>query len=466
MSGNVSRVVWETDWQPPPISALNFDSSNETLCKVAGAWKAQSLSVLQEGQELITTQFVLPYLESILPANQGPSDPWTLLYWYDNYIMMDRTSDGMPLEGSLLAKLNVFPMESCVDDICKNLDWVGDPDVSGRGMIITYYFAAGLVTVYFCALTLSSLGIIRQRHAPKSRSSLLLSAFEASVNGFLDATLIFAASMLAAACFRLSQAFLQDNGEGRGHWMLYASIGSIYMSTFSIFPPLVLQSILQDLRRNWLRILVWAIIVIFMIANEVLFEIFLQTYVKRYVESYAEDNLSDGLEVFWYWMCNPFTLLEKGILPILHLAQAILVLNAICYVAYIGWKRKSRDIQGWPRLRAFWEKVHRYIRTMNAAFCCLLMWTMIGLFHAYRDIVNGAAGEENQNSNWTFGQVLAVATWIPVAVEFLTVLKYGPEQGLSKKLSPKFTVVSATESSLGGEKEAQYARVADEHSDF
>lgn len=109
---------------------------------------------------------------------------------------------------------------------------------------------------------------------------------------------------------------------------------------------------------------------------------------------------------------------------------------------------------------------------------------MIGIFHAYRDIVNGAAGEENQNSDWTFGQVLAVATWIPVAVEFLTVLKCkftylalrwvsllthvldGPEQGLSKKLSPRFTVVSVTESSLRGEKEAQYARVEDEHQDF
>lgn len=235
-------------------------------------------------------------------------------------------------------------------------------------MIITYYFAAGLVTMYLCALTLSNLGIIRQKYMTQSTSALFLSAFAESVNAFLDATLVFAASMLAAACFRLSQAFLQNHGEGKGHWMLYASIGSIYMSTFSIFPPLVLQCISQGLRRHWLRILFWTVVTILTIANEVLFETFFQTY----VESYAGDKMSDALEVVWYGMCNPYTLLENGILPTLHLAQAILVLNAICYVAYMGWKRRSRNIQGWPRFRTFWEKAHRYIRTLNAVFCCLL----------------------------------------------------------------------------------------------
>ncbi|XXG95578.1 hypothetical protein Hte_001845 [Hypoxylon texense] len=459
MSGNVSRVVWATDWQPPPISALNFNASNESLCKAAGAWKADSLSVLQSGEMVITANVVLPYLAYILPANERPSSGWTLLHWYEDYIMQDLADDGVPLEGSLLEKLSIFPLDNCIDDVCRNLDWVGDPDVSGRGMIITYYVAAGLVTAYLCALTLSNLGIIsKERYTTQSKFALVLNAFEESVNAFLDATLVFAASMLAAACFRLAQAFLQDSGKGKGHWMLYASIGSVYMSTFSIFPPLVLQCISRDLRRHWLRILFWIVVVILTVANEVLFDLFFETY--------AGDKLSDVLEEVWYAMCNPYTLLENGIIPTLHLAQALLVLNALCYVAYMSWKKRSKNIQGWPRLRIFWQKAHRYIRTLNAVFCCLLMWTMIGLFHAYRDIVNGAAGDDNQNSDWTFGQVLAVATWIPVAVEFLTVLKYGPEQGLSKKLSSRFTVVSVAGSSLQDEKESQYTRVEGEQQDY
>ncbi|KAI1777396.1 hypothetical protein F4818DRAFT_347263 [Hypoxylon cercidicola] len=165
-------------------------------------------------------------------------------------------------------------------------------------------------------------------------------------------------------------------------------------------------------------------------------------------------------------MCNPHTLLENSILPTLHLAQALLVFNALCYIAYMSWRRKSRSFQGWPRLRNFWQKAHRCIRAVNAVLFCMLMWTMMGPFHTYRDIVNGAAGDENQNSYWTFGQVLALATWIPIVVEFLTVLKCGPEQGLSKKLSSRYTVVSLAETCLKDEKEAQYARVEDAHQDY
>ncbi|KAI1777397.1 hypothetical protein F4818DRAFT_439752 [Hypoxylon cercidicola] len=71
MPGNLSRVVWATGWQPPPISALNFDASNETLCKAAGAWKAESLSVFQDGRMFITTNFVLPPTEF-----QSRARPW------------------------------------------------------------------------------------------------------------------------------------------------------------------------------------------------------------------------------------------------------------------------------------------------------------------------------------------------------------------------------------------------------
>lgn len=144
MSGNVSRVVWAADWQPPPISALNFNASNEDLCKAAGAWKAASLSVLQSGQMFITANVVLPYLAFILPANATPSDGWTLSHWYENYIIQDRAEDGIPLEGSLLEKLSVFPLENCIDDVCRNLDWVGDPDVSGRGVRMIYQFRIGI----------------------------------------------------------------------------------------------------------------------------------------------------------------------------------------------------------------------------------------------------------------------------------------------------------------------------------
>ncbi|OTA91912.1 hypothetical protein M434DRAFT_396854 [Hypoxylon sp. CO27-5] len=447
----MSRVTWSTDWQPPAFLALNFNPNDEVLCGAAGAWKAANVGFFQEQQNYITADYVLAYLRAILPSNITQPDDFTLLHWYNDYIVKDLDeTTRMPSLGSLLGKLSDFPLESCAADVCKSLNWVGDPDVSGRGMLITYYIAAGLVTIYGCALAISNSSIFKQQYPASSKRAWLLSGFEESVSAFLDATLVFAASMLAAACFRLAQAFFQQSGASSGHWMIYASIGSIYMSTFSSLLPLLLQLMASDVRRHWLRIFLWTIILFLNIANEVLFDCFFAR-VRVY-------QLRDLIEEIWLSYCNPTALFAHGITPTLRLAQILLILNAVFYVTYRACRGKTGDTKGWMKLKAFWRRAKPYVRFLNATICCLLMWSMLGLFNYYRDLVNNAAGKDNQNSDWTFGQVLAIATWVPVLVEFATVLKYGPEEGLGKKISRKYAVVSNSTTVLS-EKEMQYLRV-------
>ncbi|KAI1416365.1 hypothetical protein F5Y13DRAFT_153763 [Hypoxylon sp. FL1857] len=451
MSSNESRVVWSTDWQPPALSALNFNPDDEVLCQAAGAWKAINVGSFQHQQNFITADYVLAYLRAILPSNIMQPNDYTLLHWYNDRIVVDMDeTTRMPTHGSLLETLSDFPLEYCSADVCKNLDWVGDPDVSGRGMLITYYIAAALVTIYACALALSRSSILKGRYPASSKRAWLLSGFEESVSTFLDGTLIFAVSMLAAACFRLSQAFFQEAGASNGHWMIYASIGSIYMSTFSSLLPLLLQLVARDVRRHWLRLLLWTLILFLGIANEILYDCFFAK-VKAY-------QLKDLIEAIWLSYCNPNALLAHGLLPTLRLAQILLVLNALYYVVYRSCRGKTANTKRWAKLKAFWQGAKPYIQSLNAAICCLLMWSILGVFHYYRDLVNDAAGDDNQNSDWTFGQVLSVATWLPVLVEFATVLKYGPEEGLGKKISRNYTVVSNT-APVYNEKDMQYSRV-------
>ncbi|OTB00251.1 hypothetical protein M426DRAFT_238361 [Hypoxylon sp. CI-4A] len=435
---NATRVVWSTDWQPPAASALNFDPSDATLCAAAGAWKAKTLGLLQDDQAFITANYVIAYLLAILPASNETAAPdyWTLLHWWDDHILTQQDGSGNPILGSLLWKLSLFPLMNCAPDVCKNLDWVGDQDVSGLGMLITYYLAAALVTAYLFALALSESGVFRSRYSARSKRALVLGGFEESVCTFLDATLVFAVSMLAAACFRCTEAFFQEQGAANGHWMIYASLGSIYMSTFSALLPLALQSAAPGLRRHWLRIILWVLVVILAIIDEVLFDSF---YVR--IKSFGPEDL---LEAVWLALCHPTELLVKGLTPTLRIAQILLVLNGIYYVVCKSCKGRFRNTGRWTRLKAFWQKAARYVQIVQIGVCCLLMWSMVGLFHYYRNLVDDAVGAENQNSDWTFGQVLAVATWVPVLVELVTVLKYGPEEGLSKRLSRKYAVVPST----------------------
>ncbi|KAI1458739.1 hypothetical protein F4805DRAFT_466598 [Annulohypoxylon moriforme] len=459
MSLNASHVTFSIDWQAPELSALNFDPSNAAVCKAAGAWKAASVSVVQDNQNVITTDYITNYLRVILPSNETQPSSWVLLHWYNDYIMKEVYIDDdsgytYPIAGSLAEKLSAFPLYNCTTDICKNLDWVGDPDVSGRGMLITYYIAAALVTIYLCALTLSDTGLFRTRFPPGSKRAWLLAGYEESASTFLDATLIFAVSMLAAACFRLSQAFFQEFGDTSGHWMIYASIGSIYMSTFSSLLPLLLQLSAHGVRHHWLRIVMWTLVIVLGIVNEVLYDCFFGK-----LEMFLFSQLKDMLENIWLGMCSPLTLLNYGLGPTLRIAQVLLILNAICYVIWMICRGRPSILRGWPRLRSFWQKIARYIKILNMVVCCLVMWTMLALFHIYRDEVNKSAGKDNQNSDWTFGQVLAVATWVPVLVEFATVLKYGPEEGLGKKISRKYTIVPNTTPDYDEKEDGRYFRV-------
>lgn len=148
MALNASHITFSIDWQAPPLSALNFDPNNKTVCAAAGAWKAASVSVFQGESIVITADYVTKYLKAILPANATPPNDWTLLHWYNDYIMTELTANltntastdaansSLPIPGSLLEKLSAFPLLNCTIDVCKNLDWVGDPDVSGRGVSI------------------------------------------------------------------------------------------------------------------------------------------------------------------------------------------------------------------------------------------------------------------------------------------------------------------------------------------
>ncbi|KAI0829173.1 hypothetical protein F5Y06DRAFT_220947 [Hypoxylon sp. FL0890] len=450
MSFNVSRVTWSTDWQPPAFSALNFNPNDEVLCAAAGAFKAANMVPFQDDHDFIAVDSILPYLRAILPSNATKPDAFTLLHWYNDYIIKDMDEDTrIPFPGSLLEKLGNFPIESCTADVCKNLDWVGDPDVSGLGMVITYFLAAGLVTTYACVLALSDSSFLRQRFPASSKRAWVLSGFEESVSTFVDATLVFAVSMLAAACFRLAQAFFQEYGISNGHWMIYASIGSIYMSTFSSLLPLLLQLVATDVRRHWLRLVLWTLILVLNIANEVLFDCF---FAK------VEARLQDLVEVIWLAFCNPVELLLNGLIPTLRLAQILLLTNAVYYVIYRSCRDKTGDTEIWRKLKALWQIAIPYLHFLNVAACCVLLWSMIGVFSYYRDRVNDAAGKDNQNSDWTFGQVLAVATWVPVFVEFGTVLKYGPEEGLGKKISRKYTVISSADTGYSEDK-MPYSRV-------
>jgi hypothetical protein len=62
-------------------------------------------------------------------------------------------------------------------------------------------------------------------------------------------------------------------------------------------------------------------------------------------------------------------------------------------------------------LRAHWWMVVAVLSLVG-------MWTYLALFTRYRQLIVSKAGITQQDTRWSFGQVLALATWAPVVVDF------------------------------------------------
>lgn len=58
---------------------------------------------------------------------------------------------------------------------------------------------------------------------------------------------------------------------------------------------------------------------------------------------------------------------------------------------------------------------------MYQILCCSVMWALLGLFTRYRSSLRSVMGSSNKDSEWSFGQVLALTTWVPVAVDLTTI---------------------------------------------
>lgn len=64
-------------------------------------------------------------------------------------------------------------------------------------------------------------------------------------------------------------------------------------------------------------------------------------------------------------------------------------------------------------------------RSLLAAVLILLnigIWSLIYGIYAYRAVVAGQAGSEYKEASWSLGQIIPLAAWIPVAIDFAYII--------------------------------------------
>ncbi|KAI7775418.1 hypothetical protein LA080_006841 [Diaporthe eres] len=431
----VGDVVNAT-WSPPPVAWLNFSN-----CSAATAWLAAYGQLYEDEGSLwdgVSFDIVIGYLGSMIPRNwTRPTDANLLVWYHEKNYFRDNNA--------LLMDMINFPLSNCSAQVCPKLQWEGDPDLTGVGAMLSYYMLAIFATLYFIVLFSDSLRDYSGAAIPAGRKeghSILINCFRKSLNTFQDAVLLFAISVNVASITRWAAPIVHPNEPHAFYGLLNAN----FMSSFSIFPALALQSLSPGLRRKRIRLFLWFLVIIFALTVEVLYRYVYGAYFKYL---WSQDTMVS--EDIWLAKCDSHKM--RSILASMTTAgHVFLALNCLrwLYHATATFRRNSLeklkngrvDYSGAGPWRRRWEASQPYLRLLDGAVCGLFMWTFLFLFTAYREAVKQKAGESDQDTEWTFGQVLSLVTWAPVALELITVYLYETKGRAKEKSTAAFRPLS------------------------
>lgn len=294
-------------------------------------------------------------------------------------------------------------------------------------MMISYYLVAALATVYVIIISLNSIKVLEECSLWRK----LYKLFEQTKNLFLDASLLFSISVLLAAIYRFVSA--SQHPDRKDNTFLYSLVDAIIIPIFSVFPPLMLQFPARKERRNGIRAMLWFLVIGF--ATTLIVLSF--TYSEHDVHA---SNDANGVpeQVWWLALCDlnnetMFYAVDYSMI----MALGVLGLNLPRWISLlfaIGKDRKTSKhsdtpqgradncpFQIWSRMRQFYRKYGKYARALNIILCCTTMWLLLGIVTILAAHKAEAMGQDSKERQLSVGQVLSVATFVPLVIDIVAI---------------------------------------------
>ena len=268
-------------------------------------------------------------------------------------------------------------------------------------MSIAYLMEAILATFYTPVLAYWSLKPESSDLPPSRRLRRVAVAFRESSYMFTDAAVMFSIALQVASLAQSAQNLNARPGIVMTH---YTRRQSLSACLFSAHCAALLQLYITETRRQKQRLFSWLILVALVIANLTTLGI-----IEHSME--AERWSLTGPKTpsqLWSSECfdsaaspgPPMFLLYAG------LVSLVLTVGSMCAERYIrnpSWRHKIRD------------RKLVYIPIQLGA-----VWFLFACIWMERSTVISITSPENsEDQKWTFGQVLSLATWIPIIKEWL-----------------------------------------------
>ncbi|KAF2684628.1 hypothetical protein K458DRAFT_389089 [Lentithecium fluviatile CBS 122367] len=420
-------------WLPPDIYSLEF-----TNCTLAGEWAAVYWRSETDYPLFALVDLVRNGLSPWLTRNNltPPTDGDVMKWIMDYGIILDDYTGPWPL----WYLINEYAATSCLDEVCPRIGWQGNSDLAGRGMLVNYILQAALAMLYWTALSLDQMSWISRYLRTSEATKRILTALQHSTRVFLDGAVIFTSAMLLAAAFTFTQAV----SDSTVPLPLYSALITAYLSLYSIIPTSLIYLVASaKLRRTRARIIIWGFMAFLAALVASLWFALMNAPGFWTSGKFSEEKAFKDPEhqyIFDFFCMNQgeFNGFKKAFYSLLGVIGNL-------FISALAKAFLNPDYQNWsPKVAQRIRQTLQYFRIVTNLSCCLSTWAFLGIYLRYRRVLFGnRAGITNKEKDFSFGQVLALSTWIPVIIEFAYIYCKGPREALTGKIMAPFYVVSS-----------------------
>lgn len=288
--------------------------------------------------------------------------------------------------------------------------------------MIAYFIEGALVTMFVAAQVVE---IFRHRSrtsssGPQNRLRSIMDSFRASLSTFFWASVLLCLGIMAASLNSLaasSEANIEDQiskWKQGGTFATYDAYLAVMASACCSF-PVFLSGLLLQTRGRRRRLLNGAIMVSIGVLLIAIWALFLQSTNNRAVA--LRQLLSTRLVPIFdsnELRLGPFSYaLLTGIVlfSCLGFAGLMTLIVAICF-------SDSR----YPTKRVLPQGYMIFISLVVQTILLGVMWSTLAQFWRLRQYIIRTTGDGSPLTEWSFGQILALTTWIPVFIDFFHTL--------------------------------------------
>ena len=314
-------------------------------------------------------------------------------------------------------------------------------------MMVCYLIQAILVTIYASILILSRSSASTPRSTPSTRLGKCLlriqeSAHE-SLREFLDASLIFSFAMIIAAIISslLTLSAVQNQKADIGD--LYALsrtslqvplqssvIFSAFAALFTVFPAIALHASAQtSLRRKKWRAIMWVVLGACTLAMFALSRVAgdeALNFIRTTENSSWRDP--DGQLTFEFYC------IDQDVSAAVRRA-VLLSFVAVCFSGIVYFVVRPVLERRQVEENGFEQEGRDKWSVCAALLAMIVMWVTLAGFYYYRRKIGSSSGGTNKDHAWTFGQIVAISTFAPIVIQFMMIMRKGPEKALTGTMS-------------------------------